>query len=140
MAALSASNDRFQEAAIGSYGSIAGIWTCERAPPAYGDAPMRTSAVSELLRLARISIAESRCREQLPMRPDAMQDDRTSTHSINKQEVRSEMTLHKPAQSALRLLSRCSRRADGSFSPPMRSSKTYSRVSTSNSGWWRAFL
>jgi len=53
--------------------------------------------VSELLRLARISIAESRRRGQLPMRPDAMQDDRTSTHSINKQEVRSEMTLRESA-------------------------------------------
>jgi hypothetical protein len=31
------------------------------------------------------------------MRPDAMQDDRTSTHAINKQEVRSEMALHEPA-------------------------------------------
>ena len=31
------------------------------------------------------------------MRPDAMQGDRTSTHSINKQEVRSEMTLRESA-------------------------------------------
>jgi hypothetical protein len=31
------------------------------------------------------------------MCPDAMQDDRTSTHSIDKQEVRSEMTLSEPA-------------------------------------------
>lgn len=45
----------------------------------------------------RLSSADPRRREQLPMRTDAMQDHCTPTYPINEQEVRAKMTLRETA-------------------------------------------
>ena len=74
-------------------GSIASTSRCERTPPAFGDALdayVRLSPTYFGLRGFRLRsrAVENNCL----CVPDAMQDDHTSAQSINKQEVRSEMT------------------------------------------------
>jgi hypothetical protein len=51
----------------------------------------------------RLSIADPRHREQLPMRADAMEDHCMPTDSINEQEIRSKVTLREatPLRNAL---------------------------------------